>query len=52
MAAFEFSRSTSISAPPTVVHALINDFHRWEAWSPWEDVDQACVGCTPASTRG
>jgi len=39
MAAFEFSRSTSIAAPPSVVHALINDFHRWEAWSPWEDVD-------------
>ncbi|WP_404383726.1 SRPBCC family protein [Knoellia locipacati] len=39
MAAFEFSRSTSIDAPPAVVHGLINDFHRWEAWSPWEDVD-------------
>lgn len=39
MAAFEFTRSTTIAAPPAVVHALINDFHRWEAWSPWEDVD-------------
>ena len=39
MAAFEFSRSTSIAAPPAVVHALVEDFHRWEAWSPWEDVD-------------
>lgn len=39
MAAFEFSRSTTIAALPSVVHALIDDFHRWEAWSPWEDVD-------------
>ncbi|MFW5474427.1 SRPBCC family protein [Knoellia sp. CPCC 206450] len=39
MAAFEFRRSTTIAAAPTVVHALIDDFHEWERWSPWEDVD-------------
>jgi hypothetical protein len=21
------------------VHALIDDFHEWPAWSPWEDLD-------------
>ncbi|CAN7488608.1 SRPBCC family protein [Knoellia sp. LjRoot47] len=39
MAAFELTRSTTIAASPATVHALIDDFHRWEAWSPWEDVD-------------
>ena len=39
MAAFEFTRSTIVAAAPAVVHALIDDFHRWETWSPWEDVD-------------
>ena len=21
------------------VHALVNDFHEWQQWSPWEDLD-------------
>jgi len=36
---YEVSRATSIDADPTVVHALINDFHEWPKWSPWEDLD-------------
>lgn len=36
---FEVKRSTSIDAAPAVVHALVNDFHEWRRWSPWEDVD-------------
>jgi len=39
MSSFEVSRSTTISADPTRVHALLDDFHEWRAWSPWEDVD-------------
>jgi len=38
---FRVERSTSIKASPEKVFALINDFHRWEAWSPWEKVDPA-----------
>lgn len=34
-------RSTRIEAPPERVFAEINDFHRWEAWSPYEKVDPA-----------
>lgn len=37
--AFRIERSTSIKAPPEKVFALINDFHQWEAWSPWEKID-------------
>ena len=41
MADFELARSTTIEAPAATVHALINDFHEWVAWSPWENVDPA-----------
>ncbi|WP_035051665.1 SRPBCC family protein [Andreprevotia chitinilytica] len=36
---FRVQRTASIKAPPEKVFALINDFHRWEAWSPWEKLD-------------
>jgi Polyketide cyclase / dehydrase and lipid transport len=36
---FRYERSTVISAPAHVVFAQVNDFHKWEAWSPWEKVD-------------
>jgi hypothetical protein len=38
---FDIARSTTIRAATTRVHALVNDFHEWPAWSPWEDVDPA-----------
>jgi hypothetical protein len=34
-------RSTKISAQPEVVFGLINDFHKWQGWSPWEKLDPA-----------
>ena len=39
MADFSLSRSARIDADPARVHALLDDFHQWRAWSPWEDVD-------------
>jgi uncharacterized protein YndB with AHSA1/START domain len=38
---FRLERRTSIKAPPEKVFALINDFHNWPAWSPWEKMDPA-----------
>jgi uncharacterized protein YndB with AHSA1/START domain len=35
------TRSTVISAPPEKVFEQVNDFHKWEAWSPWEKLDPA-----------
>jgi uncharacterized protein YndB with AHSA1/START domain len=32
-------RSTVIPAPASDVFPLVNDFHRWNAWSPWEKID-------------
>jgi hypothetical protein len=36
---FELARSTSVQVPASTVHALIDDFREWVAWSPWEGVD-------------
>jgi Polyketide cyclase / dehydrase and lipid transport len=41
MSAFEIVRSAHIAADPARVHALINNFHEWLAWSPWEGLDPA-----------
>lgn len=38
---FRVQRSITIKAPPEKVFAYLNDFHRWESWSPWEKVDPA-----------
>jgi hypothetical protein len=38
---FRIERSTSIRATPEKIFPLINDFHQWEAWSPWEKIDPA-----------
>ncbi|HEY9552679.1 SRPBCC family protein [Allosphingosinicella sp.] len=38
---FRVRRSAMIDAPPEKVFPLINDFHRWEVWSPWEKLDPA-----------
>ena len=36
---FCVSRSITVSAPPEAVFAQVNDFHKWEAWSPWAKMD-------------
>jgi len=39
MSHYDVSRSATIEADPARVHALLDDFHAWTAWSPWEDLD-------------
>lgn len=36
---FRVQRSASINAPPEKIFPLINDFHHWGAWSPYEKLD-------------
>lgn len=36
---FRVERSAQINAPADVVFGLINDFHKWGQWSPWEKLD-------------
>lgn len=33
--AFHVQRSTSIKAPPEKIFPLINDFHAWDGWTPY-----------------
>lgn len=34
-----YARSATIQAPPERIFPLINDFHEWHRWSPWEKLD-------------
>jgi uncharacterized protein YndB with AHSA1/START domain len=36
---FNVERSTTIKATPDKIFPLLNDFHHWSAWSPWEKLD-------------
>jgi hypothetical protein len=36
---FSISRSATIAAAPGAVFVQVNDFHNWEAWSPWAKLD-------------
>lgn len=38
---FRIERSIRIARPPSAVFPLIDDFHRWADWSPWEKIDPA-----------
>jgi uncharacterized protein YndB with AHSA1/START domain len=38
---FSVQRATTVKAPPEKIFSLINDFHQWGTWSPWEKKDPA-----------
>lgn len=37
--AYRVARSATIAAPAPAVFGLVNDFHRWDGWSPWAKLD-------------
>lgn len=51
---FRVERSVTIKAPPERIFGLINDFHNFGQWSPWEhldpDMQRSITG--PASGKG
>jgi hypothetical protein len=49
---FTITRSTSIAANTQVIHGLVDDFHRWSSWSPWEDLDPAMQRSYSGPERG
>jgi hypothetical protein len=51
-AEFRVTRSTSITAPASAVFAQVNDFHKWEAWSPWAKMDPAAKNSFNGATAG
>lgn len=36
---FRIVRSKTLAAPTSAVFAQVNDFHHWDAWSPWAKLD-------------
>jgi uncharacterized protein YndB with AHSA1/START domain len=36
---FRIERSAAIAAPPEAVFAHVNDFRKWQEWSPWAKLD-------------
>ena len=52
--AFRIERSRTLNARPEAVFALINDFHEWAKWSPWEKLDPGLKRTFegPASGKG
>jgi hypothetical protein len=38
---FRVVRTAAMAAPAPAVFAQVNDFHNWEAWSPWAKLDPA-----------
>ena len=49
---FRVERSLAIKAPPARLFALIDDFHHWPSWSPWEKLDPAMTRTHSGAARG
>ncbi|MFF2557772.1 SRPBCC family protein [Nocardia sp. NPDC058058] len=52
MAAFDIHRETVIKADPARIQALVDDFHQWQQWSPWEGLDPAMERTYSGADRG
>ena len=39
MSGYKVERSITVNAPSHDVHGMVDDFHHWPLWSPWEDLD-------------
>lgn len=49
---FRIARSRVIDASPEALFALIEDFHKWAAWSPWDKMDPAMLRTFEGPERG
>lgn len=49
---FRVQRTVGISAPVDTIFGLINDFHKWTDWSPWEKLDPAMKRTHSGAPRG
>ena len=36
---YTVQRSATLAAPPAEIYPHIVDFHKWGAWSPWDELD-------------
>ena len=46
------TRSMTMPLPPAPIFAQANDFHKWEAWSPWTKLDPAAKNSFEGAPSG
>ncbi len=51
-AEFRIVRQGRIAAPPAAVFAQVNDFHAWQAWTPWAKLDPAAKNTYEGPSSG
>jgi len=49
---FAITRSAAMTSTPSAAFDQVNDFHRWEAWSPWAKIDPAMKTTYEGPTSG
>src|SRR3982751_5188240 len=49
---FRVERRTTIQASPAKIYPLIEDFHQWAVWSPYEKLDPAMNRSYSGAARG
>jgi hypothetical protein len=49
---FRIVRTATMSTPASAVFAQVNDFHNWEAWSPWAKLDPAAKNSFEGPSAG
>lgn len=51
-AEYRVMRSAVVEAPPSTVFSTVNDFHQWNAWSPWAKLDPAAKNTFEGPSAG
>lgn len=49
---FRLQRSITIQTPAEAIYPLIDDFHNWPQWSPWEKMDTTMQRTYSGETAG
>jgi hypothetical protein len=49
---YRVTRSATMAAPASVVFDQVNDFHHWDAWSPWAKLDPKAKNSFEGSESG
>jgi hypothetical protein len=49
---FRITRSLTIPAPATALFEQVNDFHKWQAWSPWARMDPTAKNTFAGASSG
>ena len=49
---FRIERQTTMNASPADVFGQVNDFHKWEAWSPWAKLDPQAANSFEGPSEG